>query len=52
MQRTEVSAVTGPAHHFCAKHARPRKFDHIANDKVSTSGRSRSHTKFTRCAEM
>jgi len=52
MQHTEVSAVRGPAHHYCVKHVRPSEFDHIANDKVSTSGRSSSHTKFRTCAEM
>jgi len=52
MQHTEVSAVREPAHHYCAKHARPCESDHIANDKVSTSGRSLSHTKFMTCAEM
>lgn len=46
MQHTEVSAVRGPAHHYCAKR------DHIASDNVSTSGRSWSQTKFTTCAEM
>jgi len=52
MQHTEVSAVRGPAYHFCAKHARPCESDHIANDKLSTSGRSWSQTKFTTWAEM
>jgi len=52
MQHTEVSAVRGPAHHFGVKHARPCESDHVTNDKVSTSGRSWSRTKFTTCAEQ